>query len=233
MVVENARPQSELLKKVAQLAALQETTQAMVGTLDLNALLTLIVQQATALLQAEGGVLNMADLDAGEDEVVASIGSTEKFIGVCCPLDESLSGWVTLHNQPVISNRVEEDPRVAHIYTNMIQAKLKNALAAPLSVKGKMLGSLVIVDKLGGDQNFTRDDLNLLVSFASQAAAAIENARLFQAEQRRAEQFRVIGEVIQQISSAVDVDHLVQQMASLIQQSFSYDHVGIGLIEGD
>jgi signal transduction histidine kinase len=229
----NARRPDGAQDKLAQLAALQETSQALVSTLDLNALLTLIVQQATRLLRAEGGILNLADLEAGEDEVVACTGSAEGFIGVRYSMEKSLSGWATLQNQPAISNRIKDDPRVAHAYENMIESRLKNAVAAPLNVKGKVLGSLVIVDKLGGKQDFTQDDLDLLVSFASQAAAAIENARLFQAEQRRAEQFRVLGEVAQQISAAVEIDTLVKQMAQLIQESFGYDHVAVSLIEGD
>jgi hypothetical protein len=47
--------------KLAQLSALQETTRAMVSTLDLDELLGLIIQQAVTLLHADGGVLNLAD----------------------------------------------------------------------------------------------------------------------------------------------------------------------------
>ena len=42
----------------------------------------------------------------------------------------------------------------------------------------------------------------------------------------------MIGEVGQHIASALDVDQLLEQMARLIQRSFGYYHVGIGLIEG-
>jgi len=232
MAVENTRFYEETRRKLAQLAALQETSRAVVSTLELDALLQLIVQQATSLLHAEGGILNLLDLAAREDEVVASTGSTEKFMGIRYSLEKSLSGWASLHNQPVISNQLREDPRAAP-YDGLIETELRNAAFAPLNVKGKVIGTLVVVDKYAGDQDFTQDDLDLLVAFANQAAAAIENARLFRAEQRRAEQFRVIGVVGQQIASAFDVDRLLKQMAHLIQESFGYYHVGIGLVEGN
>ena len=111
MAVENARLYEETKRKLAQLAALQETSRAVVSTLELDALLNLIIQQATSFLHAEGGILKPSGLGAGEDEVVACTGSTVKFMGIRYSLEDSLSGWVTLHNQPVISNRLADDPR--------------------------------------------------------------------------------------------------------------------------
>jgi GAF domain-containing protein len=53
----------------------------------------------------------------------------------------------------------------------------------------------------------------------------------FKAEQRRAEQFRVIGEVGRHITSLLDLDSVLHQVVWLLQRSFGYDHVGIALIE--
>ncbi len=98
---------------MAQLTALQETNRAVTGTLERDALLKLIMAQATTLLQADGGLINLVDWEEQEDEVVAGSGAAAQFLGVRGPLNTSLSGWVTLHNQPIISNRLDEDDRVA------------------------------------------------------------------------------------------------------------------------
>ncbi|NIV38689.1 MAG: hypothetical protein GWN58_57515, partial [Anaerolineae bacterium] len=70
-------------------------------------------------------------------------------------------------------------------------------------------------------------------SLANQAAIAIENAQLFDAEQRRAEQFRVIGEVGQRMTSILDVDELLTEIVSLIRDAFGYYLVDVALIEGN
>jgi signal transduction histidine kinase len=185
-------------------------------------------------LQADGGILNLADMGAGEDEVVACAGSTVKFMGLRYPMEKSLSGWATLHNQPVISNRLIDDPRIAHhYYEDLLGQRPKNAAVAPLNVKGQVLGTIVIVDKLGGKRDFTPDDLELLVSFASQAASAIENARLYADEKRRADQFRAIAEVSRRLTLVLHEDEVLHQVVRIIQQIFGYYHVGIGLVEGD
>jgi len=52
-------------------------------------------------------------------------------------------------------------------------------------------------------------------------------------ENRSAEQIRLLTGVSQRIASILDVDELMVQVVGLIQQTFGYYHVGIGLIEGD
>jgi hypothetical protein len=59
---------------VAQLTGLQETTKAVASTLELDRLLNLIVQQATTLLKADGGFINLVVRDKGVDEVFAVTG---------------------------------------------------------------------------------------------------------------------------------------------------------------
>jgi signal transduction histidine kinase len=56
---------------------------------------------------------------------------------------------------------------------------------------------------------------------------------LLEAEHRRAEQFRVIGEVGHRITSILDVDDLLEQVVTLLKETLDYSVVGIGLIEGD
>jgi signal transduction histidine kinase len=219
-------------KKLAQLSALQETTRAMVSTLELDELLDLIIQQAVTLLHADGGVLNLADWSQWEDEVYACTGSLGGFLGMRSSLDGSLSGWVTIHNQPVISNQIQQDPRVDRQAASLI-GQLKNAAVAPLAIKEQVTGSLVLVDKGGGQVDFEQDDLDLLASFAHQAASVLENARLYAAEKRRSEQFRALAEVSRRLTLIVDEGEVYRQVVNIIQQIFSYDHVAIGRIEGD
>jgi signal transduction histidine kinase/ligand-binding sensor domain-containing protein len=56
---------------------------------------------------------------------------------------------------------------------------------------------------------------------------------LLEAEQRRAEQFRVIGEVGYHITSILAIDELLRQIVLLLKEAFGYNLVGIGLVEGD
>jgi signal transduction histidine kinase len=110
---------------------------------------------------------------------------------------------------------------------------LQSALVLPIEVGGRRLGAMQLGTQRPRKRRFTADEGELALAMANQAAVAIENARLFVSEQRRAEQFKVISKVGRRITSILDTDELMEQMAGLIQKTFNYYHVGFGLIEGD
>jgi nitrate/nitrite-specific signal transduction histidine kinase len=232
MVVQNTLLYKETQKKLAQLTALQKTTRALVSTLELDELLNLIIEQAANLLDADGGILNLVNWKKREDRVVACTGTFSGVIGWQGPLDGSLSGWVTIHDQPVISNQIQADTRVDP-QVERLTVKLHNALIAPLTIKERVTGSLVLVNKHGGQEDFDQADLDLLVLFASQASNAIENARLYAAEKRRAEQFRAISEINKCLPLILDEGEALQQVVHIIQQYFGYNQVSIGLLDED
>ena len=180
IAIENARLYESSNRQVAQLTALQETNRALASTLERDALLNLIMEQATTLLRADGGMINLVDWEQHEDEVVAYSGACAQFLGAHGSLDTSLSGWATLHNQPVISNRLAEDERISpNALEWLAQARIESAALAPLTVKDQVAGTLVLI-KEHGKGGFDQSDLDLLVAFADQAAIAIENARLYE-----------------------------------------------------
>ncbi len=179
--IESARLYEDTKNQVAQLNALQETTKAVASTLELDSLLNLIIQQATALLQADGGFINLVDRDRRVDEVVAVAGLAPPVVGERIPLEASLSGWATLHNQATISNQIPNDDRVARTVRSWVMENhIQSAAVAPLSVRDQVMGTLVVIGQEGKKGRFVQSDLDQLVAFANQAAIAIENARLYE-----------------------------------------------------
>jgi GAF domain-containing protein len=140
---------------------------------------------------------------------------------------EGVTGWVVTAGEPLLVPDVSQEPR----YIKVTDTKTRSELAVPIKVKEKVTGVINIEsDYLDA---FDESDVAVLQSLAHQAAIAIENARHFEAEQRRAEQFKVISEVGRQMTSILAVDELLVQMATVIQEAFNYHQVGFGLIEGD
>jgi GAF domain-containing protein/two-component sensor histidine kinase len=144
--------------------------------------------------------------------------------------EEGITGWVAANGEPLLVADVRQEARYYHPPVPQAE-KTRSELAVPMKAKGEVIGVLDVE----GDQvdAFDESDLVVIQSLANQAAIAIDNARLFDAEQRRAEQFRVITEVGRRITSILDIDEVLVEVVRLIQQAFDYDHVHIGLIEGD
>jgi len=110
-------------------------------------------------------------------------------------------------------------------------AQIGSFVTLPLTAREQRVGLMTLAHHEAGF--YTPQRVDLAMAFAAQAAVAIENARLFAAEQERGEQLRVINHISQIIAGILDFDDLLRQTAELIHQRFGYYHVGIGLVEGD
>lgn len=141
---------------------------------------------------------------------------------------EGVMGRVAATGEPSLVPDVSRDPAFIAWPDNI---PTRSELAVPLKCKSGVIGVLnVESDRLNA---FDESDLAVLQSIGSQAAIAIENAQHFRTEQRRTEQFRVIGEVGRDITALRAVDELLVETARLIQEVFNYYHVGFGLIQGN
>ena len=178
--LDKARLFAETNIRARQLAALNDITRQIVAAeLDVEKLLQLITANATDILGAAAGSL-LLTVDDGSGDLefrVAVGGSGQQLIGSRLPAGRGLVGRVASSGQPVIVNDVSDDPRWGGELTDSA-FHTTNVLAVPLVTQNNVIGVLEVLNKR--DAAFTRDDVNLLTTFAGQAAVAIENARLFQ-----------------------------------------------------
>src|SRR5260370_19850245 len=78
---------------------------------------------------------------------------------------------------------------------------------------------------------FEQRDLDVLVTAAGQVSVAVENARLFADEQRRSRQLAFLNNISRTAISSDDPVHMLTEIASEIQKNFSFDQIGIGLLD--
>ncbi|MBI5564892.1 MAG: PAS domain S-box protein [Chloroflexi bacterium] len=95
-------------------------------------------------------------------------------------------------------------------FDNPLLPRTRSEMALPLTSRGQIIGALTIQStQLAA---FTDDDINALRVMSSQIATAIENARLFQETQRRAEEQAVLFDLAQSLSTQLAVDQVLQQI---------------------
>ena len=155
---------------------------------------------------------------------------------------EGFVGQAMATGEPVIVVDAEADlrpeggqSRRVRERTEVIEAVLGEGIRSfmhiPILVDGAVFGVFnVCYDEV---RAFGEREQRLFTALAQRAALAVRNAQHFAAEQRRTEQFRVIGEVGRGLASILDIDELLGEIVRLIQGAFGYDHVGLALIEGD
>jgi signal transduction histidine kinase len=93
------------------------------------------------------------------------------------PLQGSVAGSVVLTRQPLVNNNVRQN---THFYSGVsenVSLKTRSLIAVPLIAQDQIIGALEVVNQCYDDE-FDGDDADILLLFASQAAIAIQNARL-------------------------------------------------------
>ncbi len=165
----------ETESRLKTLDLLHQVSQEITSTLDLERVLTTTTLSVKELLGGSTASILTVDGDALTFQVATGNSSAEiKPFRV--PLGQGIAGWVVEHKQSVIVDDVQNDPRFFGTLDKKTGFVTQNLIAVPLVVNDRAIGVIEVFNKPGG---FTSADQELLATFASSAAFATENARLY------------------------------------------------------
>jgi signal transduction histidine kinase len=209
--------------------ALYDTSLEINSQPDVPILLQAIVQRAAGLVGTQMGGLYLIKPDGQTLELVVSHNLPGDYLGVTLHLGEGLAGRVAQTGKPMaIVDYLSWEER-AVVYVN---APLRRVLGVPLKVGDTVIGVIDVVDdKTVG--SFSEDEIRLVSLFADQAAIAIENARLYQAEREQRELAETLREVGATLASTLQVDEVLDRLLEHISRVVPNDAADIRLIEGD
>jgi signal transduction histidine kinase/DNA-binding response OmpR family regulator len=181
VAINNARLYREAERRVTEMAAVADLGREVLALSDADAVLRRIAERAQELLEATTSALLLRDEDG--DTLTATVVVGDDAEGVqnhTWKLGEGIIGDMAVRGVADYVNDVDGDPRAKPIPgTDMTDDE--RLMVAPLTVRGSTIGMLVVW-RIGAAP-FNDADLSFLISLSQQAAAAIENARLFQAAQ--------------------------------------------------
>lgn len=172
----NSAPATTAAPDHDRLAALYEVSRALGSTLNLDESLTIALDNAIRLTGAERGFLVLVE---GEELVfrLARDDKQEALEESAFEVSRSVVRKVAQTGTPILTTNAQQDPRFAS-QDSVINYALRSIMAVPLMVHGKTIGVLYVDNKARAGL-FNQADLDLLSTFAGQAAVAIENARLY------------------------------------------------------
>jgi len=189
----NARLFSEAMREKVQNQLLLELTTQISGSLEMDRLLEQILDLVFQVVRYDAAGIFLLDkktqwireqtirgYDPSRDEVVR------------LKVGKGLIGWVVKTGQGVIVSDVLTDPRYM-----AARDTTRSEIVAPIRIGAEVIGAF----NLESDEpdSYESEDMDLLIAFASQAAVAIERARLHEEvlEKRRLEEEVTIGQRIQ------------------------------------
>jgi PAS domain S-box-containing protein len=157
--------------------ALVNVGQVVNSSLELDEVLELVMDTIVRLTGAERGFLMLRN-DAGEMSTsIARDWEQESVNASEFAISRTIINKVMTDGQPVITTNAQQDPRFGG-QQSIIAYNLRSILCVPFKVKGKITGVIYTDNRIRTGQ-FTEAERELIMAFADQAAAAIENARLY------------------------------------------------------
>jgi PAS domain S-box-containing protein len=165
--------------KQEELEALYGVSQAIGSSLDLSQVLDEVMDQIIRLTEAERSFLMLLDHATGELEFRAARNMDRETIASSTfNISRSIVKQVAADGNPILTTNAQTDPRFSS-RDSVIGFNLRSILCVPLRVRGQVTG-MIYADNRVRTGLFSERDLDLLTTFAGQAAVAIENARLFE-----------------------------------------------------
>ncbi|HHW07441.1 MAG TPA: HD domain-containing protein [Clostridia bacterium] len=178
-MIEDSLVSQELQQRIEELEKLLRVSMVLNSTLRLEEVLVMVLDQAMDTLQAEAGTLWLFTEDGAELlPLVARGPKGDALKGLRLKRGEGLAGQVADSMEPILVSDVTKDPRWASRFDAATGFITRSILCVPMVNKGKSIGCLQLVNKLGG-QLFTERDLHLSMSLAGQSAVVIENSQLY------------------------------------------------------
>jgi signal transduction histidine kinase len=174
VAIENAYLYEQAQDRARRLEAVRAITTAILAGTDSGEILGMIVGHARQLVGADLATLA---LPAGTDQLVIEAADgllSELLQGATFPISESVTGEVLRTGKAVALADASADDRIAQ---PIVRARLGPALFIPLAVRGRTLGSLTVANARGGPP-LREAAVQLVETFAEQAAVALEYARL-------------------------------------------------------
>ena len=169
--------------------------------LDLPQLLAIVVESAFGLIGGTGAAIYLRDGDVLTPR--AWTAGADWIRNVRVPVGSGVMGRTLATGEGVMVNDYQRSPQALSVFKET--ARL---LVQPLPAGRRTLGAMVI-SRVASGEPFTPDDLSALGDFATQAAVAIENARLYAETKRTATEYQALFEVAGMVGSTLDVERVL------------------------
>ena len=224
----SARKQTEdeLQHRTAELEALRQVGMELTEKLELDTLMTTIVERAVELIGGRAGIIGF--YDPQRDLLTWDTVIGEATVPQTSKRSEGLAGQIWATRKPIIVDNYDDwDKQIP----NLEQRPITAVVGAPIIWGDTFLGVLEVEGWAPCEYDDT--DAELLAMFANQAAAALHTAQLFQAERKQRETSEALASAALAVSTALDLDQVLEQILEQVARVVTGNAFNIMFISKD
>jgi signal transduction histidine kinase len=197
----------------SRLGALYRVSKSLGNSLNMDDVLTQVMDAVIQLTGAERGFLTLIDPDTGNLNLRAARNIEQETLErKDMEISRTVVQSVIDSGEGLVTTDARSDPRFAR-QESVIIYSLRSIMCAPLLARNAIIG-VIYVDNRARASLFTRDDLELLSAFANQAAVAIVNARSYtrtdQALNERVAELETLSQIDMQINENLDLERVFE-----------------------
>jgi len=232
IALDNARLYQEAQQRLRELQLLFDASAAISGSLDIERVLTNSAQQMTALLGVERCAIST--WDRVQDALVIQLDypAGEDPPGKIYRLDGYPASRRVLQQRQPVAVRLEDPEADPSEVALMTELEIRSLLMVPLVVRDEAIGLLELYESIR-DREFTPTEVSVCQTLANQIAAALDNARLFEAEHEQRTLTEALRQATAAVGSSLELDQVLDQILDQVSMVFAADAHSIMLVEGE
>ena len=231
--LENVRLVQATQERAGQLQALNDVATSLTSSLQSDELVTSLLEQLNPVLRFDTATLLLRDEDQLEVAAATGFSDSEKRLGLTVAVEDSaLFQEMIRTGQSIVVADVREDSRFPQI-----EAPRLSWLGIPLISKGEVVG--VITLEKWQVNYYSPEQVQIATNFASQAAVALENARLYEESLNRAaeldqrsQRLALLNRFSSQLSGLLDADEIQKATVVELRKAFGALRASVVNLEG-
>lgn len=227
VAIQNALLFEDIQRRAEESETLRQTATAVLSTLRMDEAIDRILEQLVRVVPYDSASVQL--LSDGVSQIVGGRGLPEllPLSNTRFPLNENNPATqVYATGEPYI---LEDAPAAYEIFRQPPHDYIRSWMGVPLIYRGQKIG-MITLDSLHPG-TFKPYHARLVMVFAAQMSIAIENARLFEAEHRRAEELSVLHRLSQAIVEETTLDSLLDRVIRMIGETLYANNFGVGLVD--
>jgi diguanylate cyclase (GGDEF)-like protein/putative nucleotidyltransferase with HDIG domain len=225
--VENSYLIQQTARRSEELHILNDIGRALSSTLDLDTLLGRIYSEMRRVLDVSNFFIAFDNPRTREIRFEMEVTNGERLPKRARESGNHLVEHVVRTGQPLlVRERFQEEAQRLGVEPLRV---LGSICAVPLILYDRTVGVMAVHSQK--EQAFDEGNLEFLRVLASEAGIAMENARLFAAEQKKSRQLTLINNVSSHAITTLDPDEMLAKIAAEMEKHLAYDHIGIAILD--
>ena len=212
------------------LSVIYEISKVINASLELPEIIRVIARETGRFIGFDCFIVGLVESDGQHLRLFVPVapGNLSQLDGTTVELGGSLLGHVASTREPLVVPDLRAEDGLPGAQA-LVAEGMVSSVALPLVSGAKVLGAFAAAR--GELRPFGEPEVEMFLEVAEQTAIAVGHAHLYAAQKKRANHLAIINGVASRVLSTFDLDTLLAQTASLLQQRFAYYDVGIFLTD--